>query len=73
MPPQTNHNDPAPFKDPVNIFLDDVVWEISILILLLAEEDRRQIEDFTHLPNADKDILRILDAQDCAYHKLAMG
>lgn len=73
LPPQANHNDPAPFKDRGNIFLDDVVWEISILISQLPEEDRRQIQDFTNLPDADKNILRLLGAQDCACHKLAMG
>jgi len=71
LPPQPNYDDSAPFRDPVNIFMDDVVWEISILISQLSEDDRRQVHDNTSLPDADKDLLRVLGAQDYDKHTSA--
>jgi len=58
-------------KDPVNIFIDDVLWELNILISMLPPEDRRQIHDNPNLPDGDKDIFRVLAAQDYDKHTSA--
>jgi hypothetical protein len=66
LPPRPNFDDLAPYKDPVNIFIDSVMVEIDILISQFPEDDRRQIHDNTHLPDAEKSILRVMGAQNCA-------
>lgn len=71
LPPRPNHHDQAPYKDPRNVFLDNVVWEITILISLLSKDDRRQVHDITNLPDADKDLFRVLGAQDYDKHTSA--
>jgi hypothetical protein len=72
LPPQSNPQDSAPLQDSANIFIDDVLWEISSLISLLPEDDRRQIHDNTNLPDGYRELLRVLSAQDCMFGNLEM-
>lgn len=48
-----------------NVFIEDVLCEINILILSYPQEDRRQIHDNANLPDAGRELLRLLGAQDC--------
>ena len=47
------------------MFIEDVLSEINILIMSYPQEDRRQIHDIAKLPDAERELLRLLGAQDC--------
>jgi ubiquitin carboxyl-terminal hydrolase 25 len=67
LPPQPKVDDSIPFKDSPNIFFDNALCELGILIALRPEDERRQIHDNANLPDAEKDLYRVLGAQ--AYDK----
>lgn len=46
------------------------MWEISILISQLPEDERRQTHENTNLSAADKIVHRVLGAQDCMRHQM---
>lgn len=54
-----------PFRNATNIFIDNVVCEVNILISQLPEEERRQIHDNTNLSPGDTSLRRFLSAQNC--------
>lgn len=71
LPPRINVDDPVPFKDPVNTFIDDVVLELSVLISQMPEDARGQSHENSNLPAADRSLFRILGAQDYDKHPSA--
>ena len=51
----------------MNIFLDDVEQELSILILQRPENERQLAQDTTTLANAHRAFSRALGCQDCEF------
>jgi ubiquitin carboxyl-terminal hydrolase 25 len=65
QPPRPNLDDARPLQDKYNIFLDDVVQELSILILQRPENERQLAQDNTTFTESSRDFSRALSCQDC--------
>ena len=65
QPPRPNLDDTRPFQDELNVFLDDIEKEISILILQRPQSERQLAQDNTSFTDSSRDFSRALSCQDC--------
>lgn len=58
-------NEPMPFQDTQNIFLDNVLVELDVLIANRPLEERQAAQDTTKLESAHLQMSRVLGSQNC--------